>query len=286
MNEQCDPPVAPAFAFVVGAERSGTTMLRGMLDCHSALAMVYEPHVVTELDTASVRRDDGTLNVEAFAKAFIEHRWFRRWEVAPEEVEKELARAGPVFYAEAVRCVYAMYARRRGKQFYGDKSPSYIFRMAHIAEQFPEARFVHLVRDGRDAARSLQQVPFGPDDFPGAVARWREWVTAGLRAGTRLGPRWYLQIRYEDLVREPKRLLAMVCGHFGFDFEPQMLRFHERATEVLRHERPHYHDHLSEPLRADLRDWRCDLTPEEIETFDRLAGDLNRRLGYAEDGGQ
>ncbi|TDD96786.1 sulfotransferase family protein [Actinomadura rubrisoli] len=272
--------MADPFVLIVGAERSGTTVLRGMLDCHSELAVLYESHVVTELDAAFVRRDDGTLNVDAFAKAFIEHRWFKRWELSENEVVTGLRAADPIFYADAIRSLFALYARLRGKRLYGDKSPSYIFRMTHIAERFPEARFVHLVRDGRDAARSLQQAPWGPDDFAGAVRYWRDWLEAGLRAGHRLGPQRYMESRYERLVAEPEETLSEICEFLGLNYESRMLGFHRRADEVLRHERPRYHEHLAEPLRGDIRDWRRDLDDGDLRTFERLAGEVNRSLGY------
>jgi hypothetical protein len=268
------------FVFVVGAERSGTTLLRTVLDGHSDLAMLYEPHVVTELDSAAVRRADGSLDVERFAKAFVEHRWFTRWEMPPEEVTARLAECRPVYFAEAVRCLYAAYAAYRGKSRYGDKSPSYVMRMIRIGELFPEARFVHIIRDGRDASRSLQEAPWGPDGFADAVRQWCEWVCAGLQAGELLGPARYFQLRYEDLVEDPEPVTSAVCDFLDLAFEPQMLESHRRSGDVLRHERPRYHDRLAEPLRADVRNWRRELSAAEIAEFDRLAGDLSGRLGY------
>jgi len=273
--------ILPPFLFIVGAERSGTTMLRGMVDGHPDVAVVYEPHVVTELDSAAVRHADGSVDVGRFAKAFVEHRWFRRWGLSVEQVWDTLSGAAPVYFSDAVRCVYARYATDRGKRLYGDKSPSYVERMVRIGELFPEARFVHLVRDGRDASRSLQQVPFGPDDFATAARQWRAWVEEGLRAGARLGPDRYLELRYEHLVADPVGELTRLCAFVGIDFHPDMMEFHRRADDVLRHERPNYHDRLSEPLRTGIRDWRTDLSAAELAEFHTIAGDLTERLGYA-----
>jgi hypothetical protein len=270
----------PPFLFVVGAERSGTTMLRTMLDAHHDLAVLYEPHVVTELDSPAVRHADGSVHIGRFAKAFVEHRWFPRWEMTPGEVTDVLTDADPVYFCEAVRCLYAHYAAVRDKRRYGDKSPSYIEQMVRIGETFSEARFVHLVRDGRDASRSLQQAPWGPDDFAGCVRQWRDWVQAGLRAGARLGAERYLEIRYEELVGDPRRVLAAVCGFADLAFDEQMLSFHQHADDVLRYERPNYHPNLSAPLRAGLRDWRRDLSQAEATEFEEIAGALSERLGY------
>jgi hypothetical protein len=268
------------FLFVVGAERSGTTMLRTMLDGHHDLAVVYEPHIVTELNCLGVRHADGSVHVDRFAKAFVEHRWFRRWEMTPAEVTAVLTAAAPVYFAEAVRCLYAHYAAVRGKRRYGDKSPSYIEQLVSIGETFPEARFVHLLRDGRDASRSLQQAPWGPDDFAGCVRQWRDWVEAGLLAGARLSGGRYLEARYEDLVADPRRALTAICDFADLPFDEHMLAFHHRADDVLRFERPNYHPHLGEPLRTGLRDWRRDLSDEEAAEFEVIAGALSTRLGY------
>jgi hypothetical protein len=270
----------PPFLFVVGAERSGTTMLRTMLDGHHDLAVVYEPHVVTELDSPAVRHADGTVHIGRLAKAFVEHRWFARWEMTPDTVAEVLAQAEPVYFAEAIRCLYAFYARVRGKRRYGDKSPSYIEQLLRIGETFPEARFVHLLRDGRDASRSLQQAPWGPDDFAGCVRQWRDWVASGLRAGVRLGVGRYLEVRYEELVDDPGQVLRAICDFADLTFDEQMLSFHRRAEDVLRHERPNYHPHLGEPLQAGLRNWRRDLSDKEAAEFEQIAGALSERLGY------
>jgi hypothetical protein len=255
-------------------------MLRGMLDAHPELAVVYEPHVITELDCTAVRHGDGSLDVDRFAKMFVEHRWFRRWEMSPQDVDDALSAARPVYLSEALRCLYGWYARVRGKARCGDKSPSYVHQMIRVGELLPDARFVHLVRDGRDASDSLRHAPWGPRTMTGAAEQWRDWVEAGLRAGARLGAQRYLEVRYEHLVADPRDALLPVCRFLALPYDAEMLRFHERADDVRRHERPRYHDRLDQPVREGLRDWRRDLGADDLDAFDQVAGELTARLGY------
>jgi sulfotransferase family protein len=148
---------------------------------------------------------------------------------------------------------------------------------------FPHAVWIHLVRDGRDAALSFLGLPEGfsgrtwaqPRTVPQFAARWRTEILAARRLGGRDGGR-YLELRYEDLVAEPERELRRVCEHASLPWEPGMLD-HTGVSEVA--QMPE-HRNIAKPPTAGLRDWRSEMSREDALAFERVAGDVLRSTGY------
>ncbi len=269
------------FLFVVGCGRSGTTLLRAMLASHPELAVPPESHFIPHLARRHRRyeRDDG-LAVDALCSDLAGNRWFQRWDLDVAGVRSAMAEAAPADLAAALRVLYQQYALAQGKARYADKTPPYVLHIALLARLFPEAVFVHLIRDGRDVALSLMRASFGPDDFTTAVLTWRRHVLRGRTGGRSVGPGRYIEVRYEDLVDDPEQQLRRIGELAGFPFDPAMLDYHRKAADVLSGVgRPDQHQNLRQPLTR-VRDWRAELTPAQREQFEALAGGLRAQLGY------
>lgn len=270
------------FPFVVGCAKSGTTMLRAMLDSHPALSVPPESYFVATLAEHPRRFSpwDPTARHELIAY-LADQRWFRRWGLSVAAMEAAFERHAPADLADAIRCVFALYAEQHGKSRYGDKTPAYVFAMPEIAAMLPEARFVHLVRDGRDVSLSLTSKKFAPDDVPRASLFWRQRVLAGRRSGAKLGPARYLEVRYEDLVDDPEAWMNEICRFVDLTFDPAMLRYHERSDEVLAGVmRRKQHANIARPPVKGLRDWRTQMASDDVVLVEALAGDLLHELGY------
>src|ERR671934_241733 len=143
-----EPPL-----FVLGVRRSGTTLLRVMLDRHPALAVPDESYFIPAL----AARHRGVLDVADFCDDLARIPAIRDWEVDADAVRGRLApgaRAG-----DGIAAVYEAYAALRGKERWGDKTPMYMGWLSLINRLFPAARYVHLIRDGRDAALSFLAMP-------------------------------------------------------------------------------------------------------------------------------
>ena len=263
----------PPFPFIVGCGRSGTTLLRLMLDAHPELAIPSESYFPLRAD-AAWRHPDGGVDVSLFRWAIEPTEWFQRWRVAPERLDEAFNEHTRLRYAEAVRRSFAAYAAERGKPRFGNKTPIHVVRLDRLARMFPEAVFVHIVRDGRDVAASFLEVPFGPDRLDEAAVFWRNRVERGRASGRRIGPRRYREVSYEALVGDPERELRALAPFCGLDFDPAMLRSHERATPDR-----WYHRRLTEPPSRG-RDWRRQMSPDDVTAFEVLAGPSLRRLGY------
>lgn len=275
------------FPFVIGVGRSGTTLLRSILDAHRDLAVVHESRFVGWMAQNRGRYErNGSFSTQQFLADLLDKNpampsRLDAWGMSAPAIRAAVEGAAPRDLAEAVRVLYASYAARHGKSRYADKTPGYIACTAELARLFPEARFIHLVRDGRDVALSMLDVDFGGVNIPHAAWLWSRRVRAAQRAGHLLGPDRYLLVRYEDLLAEPARVLAEICDAIDLPFDPVMLQYFEtpdRVAEGLGSQQ--HHDHLQLPLTVGLRDWRTQMPPAEVQRFESVAGDLLVELGY------
>lgn len=269
------------FPFIVARGRSGTTLLRAILDAHPDLAIPGESHFAVSFGTRrrEFERADG-FAVEAFLWDLLRHWGFRRWELPEEDVRAAFAERPPSTVAEGVRLAFAIYARSRGKLRYGDKTPGFVLHVSLLAELFPEARFVHLIRDGRDVALSYLDTDFGVATLTDAAIYWDRFVRAGRTAGNALQPGRYLEVRYEDLVADVDSTMRRVCDHIDLPFDPQMLRYFERPSGLDGLSHAEHHQNVSLPPTSGLRDWRTQMNSADVALFEALAGDLLTDLGY------
>jgi hypothetical protein len=282
---------------IVGSPRSGTTLLRFMLDSHPELAIPPETGFLTLADTwlratgdvaSRVFEDITTYPADAPAwhDFHIPADAFRR------EVEKLERRDA----ATAVRLFYRMYASRFGKRRWGDKTPMYCRHILSIERLLPEARFIHIIRDGRDAALSLRSRFFSPGyDIETQAKYWRDNVQSARQASKQC--EHYLELRYEDLLQEPEATLKRVCSFVSLDFSGNMLLYHIHTPDRLREhltrslvtghvlisheERLRQQAGTMRPPDLDrIEVWRRDMDLGEVLIFQRVAGDLLKDLGY------
>ena len=272
------------FPFLVGCPRSGTTLLRAMLDAHSRLAIPGESHFIPAMARHRERyeRPEG-LDAGAFAGDLIADRRFRDWGLPARAVRAGLVSHNPQSLPDAFRVVYGAYAAHRGKPLYGDKTPGYARELPVLAELFPEARFVHLVRDGRDVVLSLREMDWAQHRGPlDTLARfWRTNVELASAAGAELGPHRYHEVRYEQLIDDPEDVLRGLCRFLGLRFEGTMLSYYEQPDGTGGIPDRQHHAHALLPPTKGLRDWRTQMSPEEVAQFEGIAGETLEQAGYA-----
>jgi Sulfotransferase family len=263
----------PAF-FIVGSARSGTTLLRVMLNAHSEIAVPPESRFITEL------YDGDEVEADAWLERLAAHQRFQAWNLPIEEVRARLdGRAARVPYPRAVDAAFSAFAAHRGKSKCGDKTPRYIEDIPLLARLFPEARFVHMVRDGRDVAMSYADVPFGPKTVARVARLWSERVARGMEAGSAIPDR-YWEISYEDFVAHPEAKMKSVCGFIGIEFEDDMLDYAHRARSEVLPRAARYNPRVMSNDIIARRSWRRDMPAFQVEVFESIAGDMLEHLGY------
>ena len=269
----------PPFAFIVGRGRSGTTLVRAMLTSHSDLAIPLETHFIVPLSLdRRLVSPDLSLAVAPFLRRLRRQPGFKSMGLDDDVVDGNFAESPPADYPNAIRRLFALYAQSEGKRRYGDKTPIHVLHIEYLARLFPEAKFIHVIRDGRNVALSYLETDFGPGSLWEGAIDWRRFVRSGRRAGQALGEQRYREIRYEDLIEDPQTHMMSLCEFVGLDFEEEMLLYFERA-EKLGSNGTH-HRNLRRPPTRNLRDWRQQLTAADVALFEVLAGDLLSELGY------
>jgi hypothetical protein len=160
----------------------------------------------------------------------------------------------------------------------------------------PEAHFIHIIRDGRDAALSLRYTWFAPSQDMRILAQyWHDRVFSARLAS--LQTAHYLEIFYEDLISHPQIILEKICSFLSLRFHPDMLSYHERAPARLKehqariwkdgnfkvtHEQRLHQQHMTmQKLSMDrVAVWQRNMTPAEVHQFEEVAGSLLSELGY------
>ena len=145
---------------------------------------------------------------------------------------------------------------------------------------FPDAQFVHLLRDGRANVTSLKRMPWWIEDSLGSMATWSmaEWCLR--RDAKRLAADTFHSMRYEELVAEPRRVLTELCDFLGEDFDEAMLEPNKVRAVVP--ERKIWHERLSGAVDSSaVESWRTGLEPWELGLMETSLGRALKRNGYA-----
>jgi hypothetical protein len=279
------------YVFVVGCARSGTTLLKRVLNAHPQIAITRETHWIPLVYQERAGLTPEGLVTPGLIDTLLADWRFKRMGVGRPELERLLTSGEPVSYARFVSGLFDLYGRAEGKPLVGDKTPIYGIDIPLLHGLWPRARFVHLIRDGRDVCLSVQNWK-RKDGSTGLVENFTTWAedpvaTTGVwwawrvrlarEAGTPLSPEQYYELRYEALVHHPAEECARLCAFLKVPYEESMLRFYEGRTR----EKPGLPTKKAWlPITPGLRDWRTQMAPEDQERFEATAGDLLDELGY------
>jgi hypothetical protein len=265
--------------FIGGCDRSGTTLLGSMLGAHSDCLCVPESQFkVGALSAGDV--DGRAMDAARVLGAISKDRRFRLWEVGipPASVfEGELGGS----YAALIEWIVSRYGARVGRpapRVWVDHTPSNVRHAVTLLDIFPDARMIHLVRDGRAVAASLLPLPWGPNRIDRAARHWVEMVGHGLAAEARWGGSRVARVRYEDVVQEPEATLRRLCAFLQIEYQPRMLRADGFRVPAYTREQHRRVGMPPDPGRVDA--WRKALSPRQVEIFESVVGDFLWCFGY------
>jgi hypothetical protein len=274
--------------FIVGCSRSGTTLLRLMLTQHADLHIPPESEFLLSLhgQTETYRdftephhrwffiRDLQTTEVSMGAYAFP------IFDLGVKEAEQAIADRAPTDFAGAAAALFEASARRYGKERWGDKTPHYVRHVEWLADSFPRAQFLHMIRDGRDVARSRVDAGFTPS-LRQSARHWVNEVQQGRRSGAFLTEDRYKELFFENLVRDPVPVLQDLCDWIDLEYDDQMLYFHEDDETPIPDEHEHLHEQTDQPIDPSrAQAWKEELPPRKVAEIENIAGPLLTSLGY------
>lgn len=279
------PKVSPDPFFIVGAPRSGTTLLQYMLRSHPNLSLpTGESHFFVPLYRH--RAQFGDLSRKENIRRVLEAMYAQsasflttdlhgvRFDV--EALTETFHREGRHTIPAILSGLYEKNAQGEGKRRWGDKTPYYVLHMPLLLEMFPGAKFIHLIRDGRDVLLSLfgRCRDFGVHNSYFGARYWEHYVATGQHLGRQLAPDQYLEVRYEDLLAFPERTVHHLLNFLGEPFDPAVIRF-RKAGEAGK--TPLVQQDLQP---GNIAKWRRRLSPLQLWLFEGAAGQLLYCNGY------
>lgn len=260
--------------FVVGMNGSGTTVLLDCLGRHPALyAFPHETRLIPWL----------MAQLPAYGNLADDANFRRLWDAARRLPVFCLANGGePVPLPEDWRqhernlaavldAIYRFFAHSHAKRRWCEKTPQHVQHLESLGRLFPEAKFIHVVRDGRDCAASFHRRWKRQPEL--TIFRWKKVVMAGHRQGGRLGPERYFEIRYESLTEEPELWLRQICDFLGLAF----------AAPMLESAQPYFQGDASGPrsgLRRNSGKWQQYFSPAMLGRLEAIAGTTLAQFGY------
>jgi len=278
--DHSESSVAPFF--IVGSSRSGSTLLRLMLASHSRIAIPSETWFLSAL--LEEFPCDRLLRNDEISRAVTVMTSHYRWPdmgLDAAEMRRRAAKLSAVRLRDLVEIVYRWHMEVEGKSRWGDKTPAYIEIVPSLAALFGNARFIHLIRDGRDVAKSFQRQRWHGPWMHGYTREWSRAVELDLQLSKSVLNERILRVFYEDLVLHPEPTLRGICAFIEERFEDQMLFWQAKVDSAVPLREKRFHSSLGKELNpSDVSRWKRDMTSREIFVAEALIGAQLSHLGY------
>lgn len=259
--------------FIVGAPRSGTTLLvrllRKYFNINFGAESQFIVHFYKRLHKLGNLSDPR--NMDRLIRKVAQERCVARWKrqygfsLDIDLLKREIRE--PTFRG-LLDGIYGQFAKFAGRKRWGDKYPPHCLDMPVLEALYPEAQYIHIVRDGRDVALSFQHVDFGPKNFMQAAFLWKRYVLSAQKFGRTICKTRFHEIRYEALLQEPIRVMTDLARFVQIEegFQDVVTRIKQQILEDL--------------LTDNSLKWKKGLTESQVQKFEKGAGDLLESLGY------
>lgn len=268
--------------FIVGCPRSGTHLLRNMLRSHPNLSFTGESHFIPKFYKA-FGDPKSQKEAERLASRILNLQWIQPWNLSLDPASFAHDRS----YTQVVRRIFEAWVQKENKSRWGDKTPQYVTEMPVLLELFPDCKFIHIIRDGRDVALSWLALSFGPRNIFTAARQWQYFVSTGQRVGRSLPAETYFEIRYEKLLAQPGAVMDSICSFINEPFcqellepNPLVLDYPERKS-IFGRFTPSYNYALKNTIvDKNASKWKRQMSCSDQVIFETIAGNLLKSLGY------
>jgi len=263
----------PAPVFIVGMNGSGTTMLLDNLGRHPELYSFPKetrliPYLIAQQDRFGDLHHDGN-----FKKLWIEvlglhvfHQVNNNTDVPLPQNWKDFPRS----LAAVLDGVFTHFSGQAGKLRWCEKTPQHVQHIKSLAELFSQAKFIHVIRDGRDCAASFNRRWRRTPEL--TIYRWKNIVTIGSYQGLQLGKERYLEVRYEDLTLSPEKWLRQICDFLNIPFDPAIL---ESTQPYLQTD-----NEQGNSLQPNSGKWENYFGPKTRRRLEQISGNTLAKFGY------
>ena len=272
--------------FIIGYERSGTTLLMAMLGCHPRIAIPEVgwlfPRIYPWRYTYGDLSIDSNFRIMAAEMLFGLNQPLWGMSLNPmTAVDEIISMVTERSFAGIYTTMHLRYAKEFGnKPRWGQKTPNNLYFVPQILDNFPNAQFIFITRDGRDACATSVESAFGAGNIYGAAYTWNAANTFVKPFREKYDSSTWLDVKYEELVRETVKTLKKICEFIGEQYAPEMLEFYRTSTGVARGKQ---RDHA--PLGHAVSDryvgiYKHLLSIRDQQIYAAVAGETHREAGY------
>ena len=280
--------------FIVGASRSGTTMMRLLLNAHSRIGVPKELAYFERCARAGLFNIDSNTPLDEaryrdLIRGFLTKKRLALEGIDLERLEKNILEAGPPNLGTPFRMTMDAWGEKEGKTTWGEKTPKNLFYADLIFELLPDARFIYVVRDPRAVVYSMNRFPRFVDDSVLNAFNWLQAATTGydlLEKSVPAQRRMFL--RYEDLVADVEGKTRSICEFLEEPYEPAMMEFYTKSRGDIHPNSTQLGgvNTLTKPISTVSVDkWREHLPARDIAMIEAVCGDAMGRLEYEKVGG-
>lgn len=272
------PPV-----FIVGCPRSGTSFLYHLLLSAGGFAEFHTQMNAYDVLGPVYGPLDSVKNKKRMMTDWLHSKAFQVSGLNAEQIEaKILSECRSV--ADFLRIIMEEVARNQGVDRWADSTPTNVPHMLRIASDFPQAQFLHIIRDPRDIALSLEKrkwtrpLPWHKDKALLAAGLYWEWIVRkGRKYGAQLSSR-YMELRYEDLVQKPREILPRVGQFLRHDLDYDRIK--QASVGSVKTPLTSFGEDLKHGEFNPVGRWKEKFPPKQLRQFEDLIGDYMAERGY------
>lgn len=294
MVENINRDIKNSPIFIIGNPRSGTTLLQLMLTSHPNLSIPTECGFLIHLYDKYKNFEGEEFEIVEFVNAVFDSRKFELWKLDFENTLSYVVNKKPRNYAELVASIYEFYAEcyHPDAKRWGDKNNYFLNHILEIDKIFPNAQYIHIIRDGRDVAcsykdmehlKGLKYAPNLPHGISEIANQWKMNISKIRESFDVLGWEKVIEIRYEDLTLNPQDILNKICDFLNITYSDEMLRFNEnnKENELVPKEFDAWKSMNKEKLSSSrIQRWKDELTKEEILIFELKTTHILSKYNY------
>ncbi len=258
--------------FILGRERSGTTMLRVNLNNHSNIYIPPESPFILNLYKKYGKQTN--INPKTFIEDLKQDPYLLKWDIDYQKLTDELSSLNVQSFTNF--CIEILKHLSNGKVIVGDKNPTYSLFGFTLHHLFTGSKFIWIIRDYRAQVNSMLKVNFERKIVSSLASRWVAY-NKSIDTLKNKHPNQVLLIKYENLVSNPEDNYKKVCTFLGVDYESNLLNTDKENSEFY----SGHHLSLGEKMNTKhIDEWKTELTQEQIKICEMIAGDYGEKFDY------
>jgi len=260
--------------FIVGSQRSGSTLLRLMLNAHSEIAVPEEARFIRPIIHKKVLNKNELMRIK---KYLLRHPQYKLWNYDFYDFVNSLDQKGTIKSGDLIESLYLSYAKSEGKNSWGDKS-LFFDEIERIHKLIPNVKFIHIVRDGRDVCLSWAKMDSKESNVAISAFDWAFKNNRIKRSIKKLENGAYMVLRYEDLIVDPMSTIKKVCLFLDIEFEDNMLLFYKNSEKYIG---DHHSDLIFKPINHEnIKKWMKSMSDDDAKVYSFIAQELLKEYGY------